>query len=111
MKQCLSLLFFSLFFLSQYGKMLAYMECRITAVVESKTDCDCGNTLQATDTDQNSSQPIHQHNLKNYTEEFFDHEWLTITDITIIPSPAFISQYKQDQLPGHLHGILQPPRI
>jgi hypothetical protein len=110
MKQCLSILFLSLFFLSQYGKMLAYMECRIKAAVESKTDCDCGNTLQTTDTDQNSSQPLHQHHLKNYTEEFFDHKWLAEEEITCINDLPFTILFQQNQLPGYLQSILQPPR-
>jgi hypothetical protein len=110
MKQCLSILFLSLFFLSQYGKMLAYMECRITAAIESKTDCDCGNTLQTADTDQNSSQPLHQHHLKNYTEEFFDHEWLVKEELTVRNNLPFTILLQQDQLPGYLQGILQPPR-
>ncbi len=110
MKQLLSIFFISVFFLSQYGKMLAYMECRITAAIESKTDCDCGNTLQTADTDQNSSQPIHQHHLKNYTEEFFDHEWLLKEELVGRNSLSFTILFRQDQLPGYLQGILQPPR-
>ncbi len=110
MKQCLSILFLSLFFLSQYGKMLAYMECRIAAAIESKKDCGCENTLQTTNTDQNTSQPLHQHHLKNYTEEFFDHKWLAEEEITSINDLPFTILFRQNQLPGYLQDILQPPR-
>ena len=111
MKQLISLLFLSIFFLFQYGKMVAYMECRIAAAIESKVNCSCEEKLSTAYNQLPASQPTHEHHLKNYTEEFFDHDLKTITDTENIISRSFISPCKQDQLPGHLHGLLQPPRI
>jgi len=111
MKKSLSIFFLSIFFLFQYGKMLAYMECRVVAAIESKVDCGCDDKLTTDSNQQPSSSPLHQHHLKNYTEEFFDHHWMA-KDLTIKKNiPSTETALQQDQLPGFLHGILQPPRI
>ena len=87
------------------------MECRVAAAIESKIDCGCDDKLITDSNQQPSSNPLHQHQLKNYTEEFFDHHW-TAKDITTRKNTSFTETVlQQDQLPGYLHGILQPPRI
>ncbi len=87
------------------------MECRIAAAIESKTDCGCDEKLSTAANELPTSQPAHEHHLRNYTEEFFDHEWMTAADSEIMISRSFMSPCRQDQLPGYLQGLLQPPRI
>ena len=91
--------------------MLAYMECRVVAAIESKVDCGCGDTLTTDSSQQPTSNPLHQHHLKNYTEEFFDHHWMAKDLTTKKNIPSTETAVQKDQLPGYLHGILQPPRM
>lgn len=87
------------------------MECRIAAAIESKTDCGCDNKLSSSASNDESPQPLHQHHLKNYTEEFFDHSCV-ITQAIICNNQQYTTVLlAQDELPGYLTGILQPPRI
>jgi hypothetical protein len=110
MKQSLSIFFLSIFFLFQYGKMIDYMECRIAAAIESRQDCGCDAKLQATATDEQSSTPFHQHHLKNYTEEFFNYTERNDETVVVSTSSFYNCITAPQQLTGHLHELLQPPR-
>jgi hypothetical protein len=110
MKQLLSIFFLSIFFLFQYGKMIDYMECRIAAAIESTQDCGCDAKLQAAVTDDESSTPFHQHHLKNYTEEFFNHTVKEEEAAVISSNTLYNSITAPQQLSGYIHELLQPPR-
>lgn len=109
-KKIYSIFFLSVFFLFQYGKMIDYMECRITAVIESTKDCGCDTKLQPTANDQNPALPFHQHHLKNYTEEFFYHTSLQTPAIATNYNPVYTNITAPQQLSGYLQKVLQPPR-
>ncbi len=90
--------------------MLDYMECRIAATIQSTTDCGCDSKLIAT-TDEQTPQPLHQHQLKNYTEEFYDHSFEVSSTIWIRELLSY-NIFSTDQLPsGFCKSIFQPPRI
>ncbi|MBX9782346.1 MAG: hypothetical protein K2X48_03535 [Chitinophagaceae bacterium] len=111
MKKLISIFFLLSFFLFRYGKMLDYMECRIAAAIESKTDCGCDSKLSATSQESKNPQPLHQHHLKNYTEEFFDHQH---TSVPRLPAACVTTAavLPAEKLPaGFARGIFQPPRI
>jgi hypothetical protein len=110
MKQLLSIFFLSIFFLFQYGKMIDYMECHITAAIESTQDCGCDAKLQVAVTDDESSTPFHQHQLKNYTEEFFNYTIKEEEAVTTSLNSFYNSIAAPQQLSGYLHELLQPPR-
>jgi hypothetical protein len=97
MKKFISIFFLFSFFLFQYGKMLDYMECRIVAAIESKTDCGCDSKLSAASQENKNPQPLHQHQLKNYTEEFFNHSEYDKTDlfqpISVTPVSIYFNHY------------------
>ena len=86
------------------------MECRITAAIESTTDCGCDTKLQPTASDQEPAQPYHQHHLSNYTEEFFDHTSLQAPAIVTNYNPVYTNITAPQQLSGYLQKVLQPPR-
>ena len=86
------------------------MECRITAAIESTKDCGCDTKLQPTANDQEPAQPFHQHHLKNYTEEFFDHTSLPLSTIVMDYDPIYTNITAPQQLSGYLQKVLQPPR-
>ena len=111
MKKLISIFFLFTFFLFQYGKILDYWECRIAAAIESKSDCGCDNNLNSASSSEQSSQPLHQHHLKNYTEEFFYHSGIISAKIFRNNQQYTIALYAEDELSGYLTGILQPPRI
>jgi hypothetical protein len=111
MKKAASIFFLFTFFLFQYGKMLDYMECRIAAAIESKSDCGCDNKLADNTTGDPSPQPFHGHHLKNYTEEFFDHCSTNVSTINCSNHQYTVALLAEEELPGHPAGILQPPRI
>lgn len=106
----LSIFFLSIFFLFQYGKMIDYMECRIAAAIESTQDCGCDAKLQVATTDDESSTPFHQHHLKNYTEEFFNHTVKEEEAVAFSPNITYNSITASQQLSGYFHELLQPPR-
>ena len=110
MKKLISIFFLFSFFLFQYGKMLDYIECRIAAAIKSKSDCGCDSRLSATSQENKNPQPLHQHHLKNYTEEFFDHQYTSFPQLlaTCVTTTAVLPAEK---LPaGFAKGIFQPPR-
>jgi hypothetical protein len=110
MKQLLSIFFLGIFFLFQYGKMIDYVECRITAVIESTEDCGCDAKLQASASDSEPSTPYHQHHLKNYTEEFFNYTTKEDEAVNVSSRISYNRITAPQQLSGHLHEVLQPPR-
>jgi hypothetical protein len=111
MKKPVSIFLLFLFFLFQYGKMLDYMECRIAAAIEAKEDCGCDNKLTGNTTDDSVPAPFHQHQLKNYTEEFFDHSFTVTAIIMVSNQQQSIMLHAAAELPGYTNGILQPPQI
>lgn len=90
--------------------MIDYMECRIAAAVSSVEDCGCDVKLQATANDDEPAVPFHQHHLKNYTEEFFNHTVKEDVVIFISSHTAYNNIIAPQQLSGYLHKLLQPPR-
>jgi len=110
MKALLSIFLLSIFFLFQYGRMIDYMECRITAAVQSSSGCDCESKLLPLSGDQEPAVPFHQHHLKNYTEEFFDHQSLPLQANISKDLPAYNCIVAPQQLSGYLQERLQPPR-
>ena len=90
--------------------MIDYMECRIAAAIESAQDCGCDAKLQVAATDDESSTPFHQHHLKNYTEEFFNHTVKEEEAVVISFNKLYNNITAPQQLSGYLHELLQPPR-
>ncbi len=86
------------------------MECRIAAAIQSTTDCGCDSKLIAS-ADEQTPQPLHQHELKNYTEEFYDHPFDLLPNTSIEGSLSH-NILSIDQLPsGFCKSIFQPPRV
>jgi hypothetical protein len=111
MKKAISIFFLLLFFLFQYGKMLDYMECRIAAAIEAKEDCGCDTKLTDSPTGNSAPQPFHQHQLKNYTEEFFDHCFVIPSINAAGNRPCTNVWHPASELSGYSIGVLQPPQI
>lgn len=111
MKKLISIFFLFSFFLFQYGKILDYMECRITAALASKADCGCDTKLAAVQNNNDAAAPLHQHQLKNYTEEFFEDQ---LTTKFILPFSEELNYKIQPAGPlpaGYYNAIFQPPRV
>jgi hypothetical protein len=108
-KKAGSIFLLVLFFVFQYGRILDYMECRIAAAIETKTDCGCETRLIAA-TDNETSAPLHEHSLKNYTEEFFDHENSSTTALNISVTKQYNNRFVQSSPVGFSKSIFQPPR-
>jgi hypothetical protein len=90
--------------------MIDYMECRITAAIESKTDCGCDTKLAASTADDTNNPPLHQHHLKNYTEEFF--HYISFAASTV--ETAIIKQFaavNEGSISHRAFSVFQPPRI
>lgn len=85
------------------------MECRIAAAIESTPDCGCETKLVAA-TDSNASTPLHQHSLKNYTEEFFDDEHHIVAVVHTINSKQYHNHFVQSAPIGYNSPVFQPPR-
>jgi hypothetical protein len=109
MKQLLSIFFLFAFLLFQYGKLIAYMECRIVSVIQSSSDCGCETKLQPSPGNEQTNLPFHQHHIKNYTEELFEEVSLT----KLAPSSTVIltgNLNAAQLLTGYTNKLLQPPR-
>jgi hypothetical protein len=106
----LSIFFLFIFFLFQYGKIIDYMECRVSAAIESKTDCGCDTKLAASSTDNTNDPPFHQHHLKNYTEEFFHHITFTATTVETTVAKQFAA-VNEGSVSNRSFSVFQPPRI
>lgn len=87
------------------------MECRIAAAIAEKTDCGCNTKLIPDQKNNKESSPLHQHHLKNYTEEFFDHHFTTLTELASLyfPTNSVFTSCKPPT--GYKKGIFQPPRM
>jgi hypothetical protein len=90
--------------------MIDYMECRITAAIESKTDCGCDTKLTASTTDDTNTPPFHQHHLKNYTEEFFHHISFSASTVETIITKQFAA-VNEGSICNRAFAVFQPPRI
>lgn len=90
--------------------MIDYMECRITAAIESTKDCGCDAKLQSTASDDEPVIPYHQHHLKNYTEEFFNYTVKEEEAVVSSSNSLYNRITAPQQLSGYLHELLQPPR-
>lgn len=90
--------------------MIDYMECRIVAAIESKTDCGCDTKLAASTTDDTNNPPLHQHHLKNYTEEFFNHTAFTATIVETTVAKQFAA-VNEGSVSHRSFSVFQPPRI
>ena len=86
------------------------MECRIAAAVASAEDCGCDVKLQVAASDSESSAPYHQHHLKNYTEEFFNHTAKDEEAVVVCSTASYKNIVAPQQLSGYLLQLLQPPR-
>lgn len=87
------------------------MECRIAAAVTNTSDCGCDTELaQSFSTDDAHSTPLHQHHLKNYTEEFFHHTHTDIDLFQIVTVLQFAPEKKQSER-EMAYDRFQPPRI
>lgn len=86
------------------------MECRIAAAIQSTADCRCDNKLIAA-TDDQPTPPVHQHQLKNFTEEFYDHPFKISSNIWIEEQLSY-NILSPNQLPsGFCKNIFHPPRV
>jgi hypothetical protein len=109
-KKAGSLFLLLLFFIFQYGKMLDYMECRIRAAIETKSDCGCDLKLTAATDNNPVSAPFHQHHLKNYTEEFFDYHFLLLPTMPFCNTKEYNTAFNQPIPEGRYNVVFQPPR-
>ena len=86
------------------------MECRIAAAIQSTTDCGCNNKLIAS-TNEQAPQPLHQHQLKNYTVEFYNYA-VEPSSTFFITELRFYKILSSNQLStGFCNQIFQPPQI
>jgi hypothetical protein len=109
MKKAISIFFLFIFFLFQYGKILDYMECRIVAAIAPQEDCGCDTKLTTGTSTNEPIVPLHQHHLKNYTEEFFEYPMLIQASILSIERAYKV--VPSEKLPsGSCNSIFQPPR-
>ena len=109
MKPLLSIFFLFTFLLFQYGKLIAYMECRIVAAIQSTPDCECETKLQPSTNEGQATTPLHQHTTKNYTEEAFEEISIAIKNpiSTAAKTGKAVTAFL---LTGFAHQLLQPPR-
>jgi hypothetical protein len=108
-RKAASIFLLLLFFVFQYGRILDYMECRIVAAIEATPDCGCDTKLVAA-TDNNAPAPLHQHSLKNYTEEFFDDKHHSLAALPVINSKQYHNHFIQSAPTGYSSPVFQPPR-
>lgn len=109
MKSILSIFFLFTFLLFQYGKLIAYMECRIVSALQSTPDCGCETKLQPSTNEGQATTPLHQHTTKNYTEEVFEEVSIATTN----PASSGVKTGKAITpllLTGFANQLLQPPR-
>jgi hypothetical protein len=86
------------------------MECRLMAVIETKSDCGCETKLTTSSSDDPFSSPAHQHHLKNYTEEYFDHNLHMVSSIQWYDDQNYNSTLHQLIAEGYCKAIFQPPQ-
>lgn len=86
------------------------MECRIAAAVQLKPDCGCDDKLIAAAEDATHSTPVHQHHLKNYTEEFFHIINTTAAPVQPVEHLLYAPAPEQ-QVIKRANSVFQPPRI
>lgn len=87
------------------------MECRLAAAVTNTEDCGCDTKLaKAVANESSNAAPLHQHPLKNYTEEFFQ--------LIHTPEPFAAIHYlkvyataKEKPILEMAYVIFQPPRM
>lgn len=90
--------------------MIDYMECRITAAIQSKADCGCDTKLTAAAADATNNPPLHQHHLKNYTQEFFNHHTFAATTLETTIAKQFAA-VNEGAVSHKSFAVFQPPRI
>lgn len=86
------------------------MECRIAAAIQLKPDCGCDDKLETAAADAAQSAPVHQHHLKNYTEEFFHTVNVTAAPVRAVVNFVYAPVAEQP-VRMRANDVFQPPRI
>jgi hypothetical protein len=86
----------AVFFLLQFGKMAAYLECRLLYVVSNDSSCDCEQVITDNTGSADNHSPLHHAFLKTFTETLFDHALTELLPVygahKHLPYPRFSSR-------------------
>jgi hypothetical protein len=110
LKKALPICFLAVFFLLQFGKIVAYMECRILAAATRTSTCDCEKLISNHNTSEKDHSPLHHNFSKTLLEELFD------TQLNVLNAPAGVdgtSQHPVLKMALHTNDagdFFQPPR-
>jgi hypothetical protein len=74
LKKALAICFLAVFFLLQFGKIVAYMECRVLAAATSTSACDCEKLASDHNALEKDHSPLHHNFSKTLLEELFDNQ-------------------------------------
>lgn len=111
MKQITAILLICTLFLSQYGRFLSYMECRISRLVGQDTTapCDCQQLLSQTLGEDARDMPVARTTPSDFDEYYLPAaQWmLSVQGGLHITYPAARAERYH---PPFLTGIFRPPR-
>ena len=111
-KNSVAILFFSLFIITQYGRQLAYIECRIEVKTGSsnKTTCDCEKNK---DNDLNRTGSVLPP-LKSHSHISLDEYYVLNENISSSCIKKIIVEYSKAQatfLSNYQGNIFHPPQL
>ena len=108
MHKITALVFLALFAAMQYGKLISYLNCKVTST--RTVHCDCEKIL--TDSNGNAATNLQANQVKDKMEDWYT--WSTTLPNAAKVCPVFthpISNHTSFRTNGFNKVIFQPPRI
>jgi len=108
-QKTVSLLFILSLVISQYGKIIGYVGCRINNLITTTATCDCEKQIKSGVTD--NTQPISE---KNSVREKFDEVYVIhqcpSLNFTQVPAGSPILTASAALFAGIQNSVFQPPQ-
>jgi hypothetical protein len=111
LKNALTIVFLAVFFVLQFGKVVAYVECRLMTARTNGVSCDCERVITTQQPSENDHSPLHHTFSKILTEQLFDNCHTTTTSIFKINNAIEYRSYKSPIHTAASDDFFQPPRI
>ncbi|MFN8266141.1 MAG: hypothetical protein U0T11_08740 [Chitinophagaceae bacterium] len=109
MKQIVTICLLLLFLVFQYGKIIEYSTCKLTAIVNQQPSCDCEKIITAT-THNNPAPVLPQHmHIKLFSDEYKEQSLTSETNLywSEVSSPS--TPYSNSYSFVFVTGIFHPP--
>jgi hypothetical protein len=110
LKKALTICFLAVFFLLQFGKIVAYMECRLLAASASASTCDCEKLISNHNASEKDHAPLHHNFSKTLLEELFDNQLDVLNAPPVVDGSSQHPVLKTALQANDADDFFQPPR-